>query len=388
MDKILFKIKSLGFGGIERLTIDILNEIKIENKKIILMLENEEENQLLNQLDNTIEIVYLKPKWFNPFLNKVKENKSNFFYKVFYNILLSLERFILSYNINKYIKNNKNVKLFIDYNGGSTKYIHRIKNVKKILWCHTSISCINQKKKKRYGKRLKKYNLIISICKEMREELIKNYPYLNNKIKLIYNFVDLKKIKENLKEEIEEKSRLKENYCISIGRLVSSKDYITTIKAFQVLKSKNIFQKLYIIGDGPDKSKLEKYIKDNNMEDLIFLLGAKENPYIWLKNSNFFIHSSKIEGFPMVLLEAMSCEKVIISSICKTGIREILDLKVGEGYNIGDFKKLANLIEKVLKMSNKEREEKYISNIRKNINTFSKKEILKEYKEILIEYSK
>lgn len=388
MEKILFKIKSLGIGGIERLTIDILNELKIENKEIILMLENREENELKGQLNKNIEVVYLKPEWFNPLLYKIRDKKKKIFFKILYNFLLFLERFILSYNINKYIKNNKGIKLFIDYNGGSTKYIHRIKNVKKILWCHTSISHMSGGKIKRYGKKLFKYDLVVAICKEMENELLKNYPYLKNKIKTIYNFIDLEKIlaKSN-NSMIEKKERLKENYCISIGRLVAPKDYITTIKAFQILKEKGIYKKLYIVGDGPDIENLKQYIKKINMEDQIILLGMQENPYIWLKNADFFIHSSKIEGFPMVLLEAMACEKIIISSICKTGVKEILDLGVGEGFRIGDYKELAILIEKVLKMPKEEKESKYISNIKKNINKFSKQVILKEYKDIMIKYS-
>lgn len=387
MDKILFKIKSLGIGGIERLAIDVLNEIEIKDKKLVLMLENREENELQGQLNKNIEIVYLKPKWFNPVLYKIRDKKKSISYKFLYNFFLCLERFLLAYNINKYIRNNENVKLLIDYNGGATKYIHKIKNVKKILWCHLSVSNLKEKKKKRYGRRLEKYNLIISICKEMEEELLKNYPYLKNKIKTIYNFMDLEKILEKTQDNDIDKKLIKEKYCVSVGRLVEPKDYITTIKAFQLLKEKGISQKLYIIGDGPDKEKLQQYIKEIKMENQIFLLGLKKNPYVWLKNADFFIHSSKLEGFPMVLLEAMACEKIIISSVCKTGVKEILDLGVGEGFEIGDYEELAVLIEKILKMPEKERENKYILNIRRNIKNFSKQIILEKYKEILLNYS-
>lgn len=387
MDKILFKIKSLGIGGIERLAIDVLNEIEIKDKKLVLMLENREENELQGQLNKNIEIVYLKPKWFNPVLYKIRDKKKSISYKFLYNFFLCLERFLLAYNINKYIRNNENVKLLIDYNGGATKYIHKIKNVKKILWCHLSVSNLKEKKKKRYGRRLEKYNLIISICKEMEEELLKNYPYLKNKIKTIYNFMDLEKILEKTQDNDIDKKLIKEKYCVSVGRLVEPKDYITTIKAFQLLKEKGISQKLYIIGDGPDKEKLQQYIKEIKMENQIFLLGLKKNPYVWLKNADFFIHSSKLEGFPMVLLEAMACEKIIISSFCKTGVKEILDLGVGEGFEIGDYEELAVLIEKILKMPEKERENKYILNIRRNIKNFSKQIILEKYKEILLNYS-
>lgn len=391
MNKILFKVRALGMGGIERLTIDILNNLKLEDREIILMIEDEEEKGLDKQLSQNITKVYLKPKWFNPLLNKVKNKKRNIFEKSYYNFLLFLERQILSYNISKYIKNDKDIKLFVDYDGGSTKYIHRIKNVKKIMWQHLSISSMKNSKKKRYGKRLDNYDLIISICDEMKEELLENYPFLKNKIKRIYNFIDIDKIleKANKNMEIEKDRRLlSENYCVSIGRLAEPKDYLTTIKAFEILKKQGINEKLYIIGDGPDKDKLKKIIKDKNLENQVFLLGMKENPYIWLKNADIFIHSSKLEGFSMVLLEALACETVIISSKCRTGVKEILDLGVGEGFEIGDSEKLSKLIDESLKLSKKNLEEKYIDKMEKNKNIFSQGKILTEYQKVLLDYSK
>lgn len=391
MNKILFKVRALGMGGIERLTIDILNNLKLENREIILMIEDEEEKGLDKQLSSEIKKVYLKPKWFNPLLNKVKNKKRNIFEKIYYNFLLFLERQILSYNINKYIKNDKGIKLFVDYDGGSTKYIHRIKNVKRIMWKHLSIANMNSRKKKRYGKRLNNYDLIICICDEMKEELLDSYSFLKNKIKRIYNFIDVDKILEKAKSSIEiekDKKLLSENYCVSIGRLAEPKDYFTTIGAFEILKKQGTNEKLYIIGDGPDKNKLKKIIKDKNLENQVFLLGMKENPYIWLKNADIFIHSSKLEGFPMVLLEALACETVIISSKCKTGVKEILDLGVGEGFEIGDSEKLSKLIDESLKLSKKDLEEKYIDKMKKSKNIFSQEKILTEYQKILLNYSK
>lgn len=391
MNKILLKVRALGMGGIERLTVDILNNLKLKDREIILMIEDEEEKGLDKQLSPEIKKVYLKPKWFNPLLNKVKNKKRNIFEKIYYNFLLFLERQILSYNINKYIKNDKKIKLFIDYDGGSTKYIHRIKNVKKIIWQHLSISSMKKSRKNRYGKRLDNYDLIISICDEMKEELLENYPFLKNKIKRIYNFIDIDKILEKANRNMEiEKDRklLLENYCVSIGRLAEPKDYLTTIKAFEILKKQGINEKLYIIGDGPDKDKLKKIIKDKNLENQVFLLGMKENPYVWLKNADIFIHSSKLEGFSMVLLEALSCETVIISSKCKTGVKEILDLGVGEEFEIGDSEKLSKLIDESLKLSKKELEEKYINEMKKNKDIFSQGKILIEYQKVLLDYSK
>ena len=386
MNKVLFKIRALGMGGIERLTVDILNNLKLENREIILMIENEEEKVLDKQLSPEIKKVYLKPKWFNSLLNKVKNKKRNIFEKIYYNFLLYLERYILSHSINKYIKNHKETKLFVDYDGGSTKYIHRIKNVKKIMWQHMSISKMSKGKRKRYGKRLTKYNLIISICDEMKEELLDNYPFLRSKVKRIYNFIDVNKILEKISSNTKKDLSLENGYCISIGRLAEPKDYLTTIKAFEILKKQGISEKLYIVGDGQDKDKLKKIIKDKKLENQIFLLGMKENPYVLLKNADIFIHSSKLEGFGLVLLEAFSCKVPVISSKYKCGAVEILvNGKNGKIFEIGDYKQLAKDIEEIL--NDKKLQEKYIKNGLEFLEYFSKNKILKEYKELLEEYS-
>ena len=129
---------------------------------------------------------------------------------------------------------------------------------------------------------------------------------------------------------------------------------------------------------------LEKKIKTLGLENQVYLLGRKTNPYIWLKNADIFIHSSKREGFPAVLLEAMACRKMVISSKCPTGPKEILeDGKVGELYEVGDTKTLAEKLEKYL--LNPEQKEKYITNSQKRINDFEKKRVLENYKIFLDE---
>lgn len=382
--KILFKISYLGIGGIERLAIDILNNLKFEDKEFVLMLENEENNIMQDQLDDNIEIVYLKPRWFNSLAEKIRSKKKNILYKILYNLIMPLDKILLANGVNNYIKNNKNINMFVDYNGEAGKYIHKIKAKKKIMWNHLSISNKSKEKIKRFGERLKNYDMIVTICDEMKEELEKEYPFLKEKIKRIYNFIDIEKINEKLLEEISEQDKklMEESYCVSVGRLAEPKDYETTIKAFELLRKKGIKEKLYIIGEGVKKEELKKLIKEKNLEQQILLLGQKNNPYIWMKNADIFVHSSKLEGFAMVLLEAMTTKLPIVTSICKTGVKEILEFKIGEGYSIGDYKTLAIKIENLLNDESKRKE--YIKNSKKVITEFSKTKILEEYRKVFL----
>ena len=79
---------------------------------------------------------------------------------------------------------------------------------------------------------------------------------------------------------------------------------------------------IYIIGDGPLKEKLTKQIKENNVEKTFTLLGAKKNPYPFMKNADAVCLFSKFEGYPMVLEEAKILRKYILTT--NTSSREVL----------------------------------------------------------------
>tara|TARA_B000000557_G_C20610446_1_gene373616 strand:- start:257 stop:706 length:450 start_codon:yes stop_codon:yes gene_type:complete len=103
--------------------------------------------------------------------------------------------------------------------------------------------------------------------------------------------------------------------------------------------------KLLIMGYGINKKKIKNYIKLNKLEKIVKLIGFKKNPYPYLKKSEVFILTSKYEGLPNVLLEALTLKKFIISTDCPTGPREILkNGKNGELIKVGD---LSGLVKKI-----------------------------------------
>lgn len=315
-------------------------------------------------------------------MNHIKEKRENIFYKILYDLLRECKKYKFAKNINNYIKDN-NVNIFIDYIGESLKYISKIKVKHKIYWSHLGISENSEKSKRREIKYLKKYDKLVMICDEMKEQFGKVFPELSPKLQRIYNFIDEKKIDEKIKNEEKLGEKLqKESYCISVGRLAKPKDYETTIKAFKILKEKNIKEKLYIIGDGNLKGKLYNLIKEYNLENQVFLLGAKDNPYIYMKYADLFIHSSELEGFPMVLLEVLYIGVPVISSNFKTGAYELIEKENnGEIFEIGDYKTLALKIEKLLNDKDKRRE--YITKSKKFVKKFYLENIMKEYKKFI-----
>ncbi|VVB81094.1 Glycosyltransferase Gtf1 [uncultured archaeon] len=111
---------------------------------------------------------------------------------------------------------------------------------------------------------------------------------------------------------------------VSVGRLDEQKRYDILINAFRKLAEKDVKNILIIIGDGPLKEELEQLIERLNLQENVFLIGRRSNVFKYLNKANYFVYSSRAEGFPNVLLEAMSVDVPIITSDFKTGGRELI----------------------------------------------------------------
>jgi glycosyltransferase involved in cell wall biosynthesis len=194
---------------------------------------------------------------------------------------------------------------------------------------------------------------------------------------MIYNPFNFDEIieKSNKNSDLsnDEKYLIKDNYICTVTRVDEyQKDLTTLILAYEKLYEQDkIEDKLYIIGDGQSKDDLEKLIKNKQLENQIFFLGKKTNPFIWMKNANLFILSSKFEGLPTVLIEAMILNVFIISSNCKTGPKEILQNgKCGDLFEVGDVEELSNKIEYALK--NEEYVKNKIKKVSESLKRFDK----------------
>ena len=165
--------------------------------------------------------------------------------------------------------------------------------------------------------------------------------------KCIYNPLDQKKILDLASKKNDNNFFLKDNDClniITVGRIVDQKDQITILKALNKIKNKIKF-KFLIVGHGIDKNKLENFIRINKLNKSVKILPYQNNPYNLINKADLFILSSKYEGLPNVLLEAITLKKIVISSDCPTGPREILNNgKGGLLFSVGNFKELSKKI--------------------------------------------
>ena len=111
---------------------------------------------------------------------------------------------------------------------------------------------------------------------------------------------------------------------LAVGRLTAQKDYVTLIHAFAKFRQKKS-AKLLILGEGDSRSALESLIHSLDLTVDVSLPGVTHNPYAYMSRASALVLSSKWEGLPTVLIEAMACGCQVVSTTCPHGPSEILD---------------------------------------------------------------
>ncbi len=166
---------------------------------------------------------------------------------------------------------------------------------------------------------------------DTKENLEKEFPKHKPKFKVLRDPIISASEILKLRKEVESSLSLNEDYFVSIGRLTKQKNHILLLNLILSLSKKGINIKIFIIGDGEEKNNLIKFIKANNLENLVKLLGYKDNIFPYLVNSKALISTSLWEDPGFTIIEAAFCNTTVISSDCPNGPKEILNNNEG-GY--------------------------------------------------------
>lgn len=154
------------------------------------------------------------------------------------------------------------------------------------------------------------------------QQIAKTFPsYLQDKISVIYNPVTTPPYQLNHEDCLRNLQRKK---ITCVGRLEHQKGYDVLIRAFHLFSQHHPDWSLEIWGEGRERSKLEQLCEEKGISDRVLLPGNIKNPYDQLLKSSVFVLSSRFEGLPNVLLEAMSVGMPVIATRCKFGPEEII----------------------------------------------------------------
>jgi glycosyltransferase involved in cell wall biosynthesis len=162
-------------------------------------------------------------------------------------------------------------------------------------------------------------------------------------IKVIYNPIVLSELVEKAREQADHPwfDHPQIPVLIAIGRLAAQKDFPTLLRAISIIKKTRIVR-LLILGDGDDERLLKTIIDEYHLSQYVQLLGFIANPYAYLSRADLFVLSSRWEGFPNTLLEALACGVNVVSTNCPSGPQEMLENgRYGRLVPVGDPETLA-----------------------------------------------
>lgn len=311
MKKVLLMVDNLDQGGVSKVLFDLLDNVDKKKYDITVMaLYNN--GIYKDKIKSYGKYIYC----FNPPDEEDNSIKSKLYRKYWGGMLKLPERFIYKW----FVKEKYDIEIAFIH-GWSTKFISgsNNKNSKKIAWVHVDLVTWNRvdgvfKNLDHHKKAYSKFHEVICVSKIVKHGVEKKYGVKNAKV--IYNPINREKILKLSNEKIDDIKSTNKFKLISVGRLAEEKGYDRLLRVFKRLNDQGLDLQLSIIGSGEKYNELNDYIEKNNLSDKVFLLGYRENPYKYVKNSDLFVCSSISEGFSLVIGEAMAVGVPVISVAC------------------------------------------------------------------------
>jgi len=191
-----------------------------------------------------------------------------------------------------------------------------------------------------------KADAIIANSHGVAESLRRHNRLPSEKIRVIYNPVVSPKLLQLAQQPLAHPwfSDTTHPVVLGVGRLTREKDFPTLLRAFAIAR-RDQPMRLVIVGDGEERPRLCALAQQLGVDQEVLLVGFDPNPYRYMRRASMFVLSSRWEGLPNALIEAMACGTPVISTDCPSGPREILeDGKWGKLVPVGDPNKLAEAI--------------------------------------------
>ena len=361
--KILFVMESLGIGGAEKSLVTLLSQIDYSKYEVDIFLFNKE-GAFMELLPEEVNILNV-PKDFEYFISSTKKSLKYLInnkkvklllLKIIELGILSFNKFILGkeYIGWKYIRNSiksldKKYDVAIGFLEKKSIYFitDKVKSKKKIGWIHVDYSKIehNHKKDLHYFEQI---DYIVTVSEHCRYVLRKEFPTCESKIKVIKNMISPKLIKNLSNQKVKfDKEFDRDSFMIcTVCRITPQKGIINAVNCCEKLVNRGLKFKWIIVGDGSSRSEIQKVIDQKKLNQVIKMIGARSNPYPYIKACDLYVQPSLYEGFGITVAEAkVLCKAIIVSNIPEF-TEQIINGKTGLVYkNIDDMSdKIENLI--------------------------------------------
>ncbi|MGU3374226.1 glycosyltransferase [Chryseobacterium sp. M5A1_1a] len=324
--KILIRIGSLRHGGAEKVLINFLKNLP-EDKYEVDLLINLYTGMYIKEVPSWVNLYYLlKGEMITT--NRPHEIPVKAFRVLYQKMFLWFPSLLY-----KFVLKNKKYDVEIAAIHGMYRELLSSpqKDSKKIIWIQNDIFNL-----KEYTpdviQQLFKFDRILVISNKLKEEMQK---LAHNEIEKqavikIFNPID--------KEDTLQKADIEINdfpfsedlpTFVTIGTVYPQKGYDRLLDVHKKLMDEGLKHQIIIIGDGYDFENIQGKLNQLGLQETVKMLGFRSNPYPYLKKSDFYVMSSRHEGFPTIIAEALILNKPVVSTDV-SGIRDLLqDGKLG-----------------------------------------------------------
>ena len=326
MKKVLIVMSSLYNGGAERSLVNFLNELPEDKYQVDLLLFKRQ-GMFISQLPESVNVLQT-PNAVEKLYGSVSKSGKYFFAKVggtlISKILTKNPREKRAFRWKHFYgpcigKLEEHYDVAMAYISGEILYYidEKVNADKKIVWIHNDYRTAQHPKKYDYP-HLKNMDKIVSISDSCVDILKEEFPEFSDRMCYLPNLTSSTVLHKRADDFYPEEFDKDGINILSVGRLNEQKGFDMAIKAAAIMKQKKAAFKWFIIGTGELKEELEKQIHAENVEDCFILLGARENPYPYIKNCTVFIQPSRYEGKSVVLDEAKILAAAIVATAYPT----------------------------------------------------------------------
>ena len=208
--------------------------------------------------------------------------------------------------------------------GGSAYYVaDYVKALKKAAFIHIDYGQAGYTRKLDQDCYVQ-YDSIFTVSGEVKEHFLAVYPECGSRTEIFHNQMD----REEIKRRSREAGGFTDTYSgiriLTVGRLTYQKAYDYAITALKLLKEEGYPVKWYVLGEGNQRTVLEKKIEEYGLQEDFLLLGAVANPYPYFAQTDIYVHATRFEGKSIAIQEAQILGCPIIASDC-SGNREQIE---------------------------------------------------------------
>lgn len=221
----------------------------------------------------------------------------------------------------------------------------KVRAKKKIAWIHTDYSNISPDRNIDLEV-WDKFDSIVGVSEKCVATFLKLYPSLKKKCVVVENITSPEFIRKMSEEQVSEEFEKDKFNLLTVARFSHAKGIDQGVEAIKLLRDRGIDNiKWYIVGYGGDENKIRELITRYSLEDMIEILGKKDNPYPYMKMCDLYMQPSRYEGKAVTVVEAQILAKPVLITNYPTAHSQVVDRVDGEICELS-IEGIANGVEK------------------------------------------